>query len=136
MGKEEDANIRKNEKKTWDKRTNGDSKKMRLKSNCVKTEQSPLASLGLKLHLTALERRGISSDSSRGFVALHLQNMARNPIIPGSGDARAPSPSLIPRHRGYGSSLSKCVKISRKKIDKEINKWRGFRVFFCARVAL
>lgn len=84
--------------------TNGDSKKMRLESNCVKTEQSPLASLGLKLHLTALERRGISSDSSRGFVALHLQNMARNPIIPGSGDARAPSPSLIPRRRGYGSS--------------------------------
>lgn len=52
------------------------SKKLRLESNCVKSEQSPLASLGLKLHLTAVERRRISPDSSRALSLYTFKNMA------------------------------------------------------------
>lgn len=60
---------------------------------------------------SGLSRAESASDSSRetedqpwlqpGFVSLHHENMAWNPIIPGYRDARAPSSSLIPRHRGY-----------------------------------
>lgn len=53
-----------------------ESKTLRLESNCVKSEQSPLASLGLKLHLTAVERRRISPDSSRALSLYTFKNMA------------------------------------------------------------
>lgn len=64
-----------------------------------KDRARPLASSGLKLPLTALKRQGINN-----FVSLPHENMAWNPIIPGYRDVRAPSSSLIPQRRGYGTT--------------------------------
>lgn len=50
-----------------------------------------------------------------GFVSLHRENMAWNPIIPGYRDVRAPSSSLIPRHRGYGTKCTVYRSSSLKK---------------------
>lgn len=54
-----------------------------------------------------------------GFVSLHRENMAWNPIIPGYRDVRAPSSSLIPRHRGYGTKCTVYRSTSLKKKKKK-----------------
>lgn len=79
---------------------------IRMKTNTVKLEH----------HSSGLSRAQTPSDSAKktgdqpwfqpGFVSLHRGNMAWNPIIPGYRDVRAPSSSLIPRHRGYGTTCT------------------------------
>lgn len=97
------------ERTLWErgrKKTDGHGQRDRkewgnMKTNTVKREHHSLASRGLKLPPTALERQRINPRFQPGFVSLHRKNMAWNPIIPGCRDTRAPSSSLIPRLRHH-----------------------------------
>lgn len=70
------------QQKTEDKSNNRDSKEMRVKTNTVKMKHHPLASLGLKLPLTALERQGISPDSNQALSLYTLKIWLGIPLSP------------------------------------------------------
>lgn len=53
-----------------------------MKTNTVKMKHHPLASLGLKLPLTALERQGISPDSNQALSLYTLKIWLGIPLSP------------------------------------------------------